>query len=801
MALPVPAQFLGSVFLYAHGVGIPLTFRVDDDGYALVSCQRLSLRFQYQEDSISVEEEICDELTGEITHTLGQVSFVDERDCKMWSLTPGRFRVYGLTDSQMAASTEILTPRRSSTCTIQTPGAVDVKLKTDSGSETPLLARVKVEPGLDTPVINLSSDDDGSPRTRKSAGYIPAREPVRPEAAVDTRASDLMAMPPSLDESVSIVSLLKKLTSRPGKKNLLKKLDYDSIRHERVEYLPAEFNGDVIFELPPVGSSASRSAAKSMQGMDKRYDGHVWTKTITTNISNNMGLSFRSSSCAGHLRCENKDCGYLERDHRIFDVNETEFDGCTLQAFVVGEEAPKESTLVCKECKEPPVCVATCRARIFYVSGKGNSTRACIHVGSHNHPVKVGDYRDIKVEISSLIENQIENTPKATKSAVVLEASKDLIGSFLLRSEDDPPKTLTVQELYPVLDRCKDLASPNIRNKVVTFRYLRRFGVMDSITRLRGLSTWDFVQNNMFPGQGSEVDKVYVFKMSELGPASGVDLVKRMQPTGDLELSWMMFDHVRRVRNWTTMACHVYDSTYCRVMTIACCDMQSEDAEAQMVFWKYLNAVMKRHGVEKPNFKGFMADSAQANWNAVRVVYGNGNKEDQMEDRERTCQFHWTQSMVLHTEKHVAEELWDQHKKMCQQYRKARSMAEADALYHGIRAWWASAGAVSESALSKLDLWLSFWHYRYRQWGGFMTEVTTPPIVVFSFPVHAHRSDSLIVHPLLDLRNSRRRNSQRCRPATSRRRFTTSGFKHPAIMAVICTSPPSTTLSVLFYRL
>jgi hypothetical protein len=31
------------------------------------------------------------------------------------------------------------------------------------------------------------------------------------------------------------------------------------------------------------------------------------------------------------------------------------------------------------------------------------------------------------------------------------------------------------------------------------------------------------------------------------------------------------------------MACHVYDSTYCRVMTIAVCDMQSEDATAQMV--------------------------------------------------------------------------------------------------------------------------------------------------------------------------------------------------------------------------
>ena len=42
---------------------------------------------------------------------------------------------------------------------------------------------------------------------------------------------------------------------------------------------------------------------------------------------------------------------------------------------------------------------------------------------------------------------------------------------------------------------------------------------MDSITRLRGLSNWAFVQINMFPGQGSELDKVYVYKMSEVGPS------------------------------------------------------------------------------------------------------------------------------------------------------------------------------------------------------------------------------------------------------------------------------------------
>jgi hypothetical protein len=67
---------------------------------------------------------------------------------------------------------------------------------------------------------------------------------------------------------------------------------------------------------------------------------------------------------------------------------------------------------VCKVCKEPPTCISICGAKIYYVAAKNNHTRACIHLGTHNHPVKVGDYRDTKAEISGLIEEQIEKPPR-----------------------------------------------------------------------------------------------------------------------------------------------------------------------------------------------------------------------------------------------------------------------------------------------------------------------------------------------------------------------------------------------------
>jgi hypothetical protein len=43
------------------------------------------------------------------------------------------------------------------------------------------------------------------------------------------------------------------------------------------------------------------------------------------------------------------------------------------------------------------------------------------------------------------------------------------------------------------------------------------------------------------------------------------------------------------------------------------CDMQSEDKKVQCIIWREFNNLMKKNSVENTNFKGFMADSAQAN--------------------------------------------------------------------------------------------------------------------------------------------------------------------------------------------
>ena len=129
---------------------------------------------------------------------------------------------------------------------------------------------------------------------------------------------------------------------------------------------------------------------------------------------------------------------------------------------------------------------------------------------------------------------------------------------------------------------------------------------------------------------------------------------------------------------------------------------------------------MARHGVPSPKFKGFMANSAQPNWNVVRVIYGSGNATVSMKDQERTCLFHWAQSLEKHMKANIRADLQHQHRQLYRQYKNAAIALESETQYLAIRAWWLSSGASSEEGLSRLELWLAFWHFRYRQWGGFM---------------------------------------------------------------------------------
>ena len=393
---PIPPM----VIIRGDGQGVPISFPVGAEGKCTVSALRLHLRFQFLVGSMHVDEEVFDIDSGELLHTIGQESSINDEG-KCWILKSGTYRVYGLKEPLQGASTEILIPKLSSTCTQQTP----------------MLHKVKIEPSIGT--IHLLSDDseDDLPTTLPSSS-VPISNPAGcfhpsfdANSSQDSRPSSSR---PRIDDSVSVVDCLKKLSARKGSKSVLSKVDFHKIKTEKVDFLPPRFDGDVLFEFPPAGKYASQSQAKLLQGMDKRYDGHAWTRTITSNIKNDMGLTFRMSSCLGHLQCTNAACDYLSRVHRSSEANEIEWDGVSSLTFEVGSIPPKGSTVVCKICKVPPSCLDGCLAKIYYVIGHGNMTRACVHLGTHGHPVKIGDDRDAAEKIKGLIGEQVEKTPTAT---------------------------------------------------------------------------------------------------------------------------------------------------------------------------------------------------------------------------------------------------------------------------------------------------------------------------------------------------------------------------------------------------
>jgi hypothetical protein len=186
-------------------------------------------------------------------------------------------------------------------------------------------------------------------------------------------------------------------------------------------------------------------------------------------------------------------------------------------------------------------------------------TCICVHLGIHKHPIKDGKYQDFKDFTQTLLRDHVERTLHAINVAIVMEATKELVGELLLGPQSMLAKTFTFDELVSVLDKCKYMSSPSIWNDVTTFRYLYKDLESWILLLCSKVATTSFMSKRTC----SQI------KMLEVGPSSGGDLVKRMQSSGDFQDARIMFDHVKCVKKWTIMACHNYDSLYYRVLTIA----------------------------------------------------------------------------------------------------------------------------------------------------------------------------------------------------------------------------------------
>jgi hypothetical protein len=84
---------------------------------------------------------------------------------------------------------------------------------------------------------------------------------------------------------------LMEFCRRPWCSNFNCGIDFDLLQCGLVQLLPREFNDDALFKLLP-SPTLRVEASISPPGMDRRYGGHIWTITKTTNILNNNDVCF-----------------------------------------------------------------------------------------------------------------------------------------------------------------------------------------------------------------------------------------------------------------------------------------------------------------------------------------------------------------------------------------------------------------------------------------------------------------------------------------------------------------------------
>ncbi len=130
------------------------------------------------------------------------------------------------------------------------------------------------------------------------------------------------------------------------------------------------------------------------------------------------------------------------------------------------------------------------------------------------------------------------------------------------------------------------------------------------------------------------------------------------------------------------------------------------------------------NGVPNPNFKGFMADNNQANWNTMQIMYGSGGPSESMVDREQTYYFHCVRSMDRHTKQQIKPKMCEQHTTLCYEYKNATFLEEIDICFVVIRCWWSSSKVADVLGLQELENRFNFWHFHVKQWGGFIIDVT-----------------------------------------------------------------------------
>jgi hypothetical protein len=245
---------------------------------------------------------------GKVDRTILQLSFCDN-ESQLSLLLPERYRAFGLNTTLMATSTNHVS-QPSDMSSVQSPLLHSVKLEIpnnlvnlSSDSFAGAIPNISLPTPLNTPLLAIPSA-----MSTQSLSSLLLVHLVIPTSLGHRATPILVSIPMSWSALDTWLHFLD-----PETNELL--LTMTKLLITKCSTLPPSYNGNVIFELPPSHVIAFNSK-NTMDSMDKWFDGHTWCRTITSNIHNSQGLTFRKSSYIGQLVCNNQNCDFFSRSSK-----------------------------------------------------------------------------------------------------------------------------------------------------------------------------------------------------------------------------------------------------------------------------------------------------------------------------------------------------------------------------------------------------------------------------------------------------------------------------------------------------
>ena len=163
-----------------------------------------------------------------------------------------------------------------------------------------------------------------------------------------------------------------------------------------------------------------------------------------------------------------------------------------------------------------------------------------LHIGSYRHLIAASvtrmDAEEVKNRVKEIVQQDFLGRPKAMqhKLAKDILLGSAIFGDVLAGNKlSDNELTDILHKLAPVLDKRR----PSRWRKESHIEMGQAIGEMDAIIQLKKSLVFDYFESVVFLGQleFSSFKRCHLFKMSTQGPGSGVDLVNKMRPSGELE--------------------------------------------------------------------------------------------------------------------------------------------------------------------------------------------------------------------------------------------------------------------------